>query len=109
MTIFCYCYASGEAHFGGSVPKGAIIIDRLTKEAAAIERNRMALEEKLYEQDPVKNPYPKQGWRQSLEAKFRLAYDNETLLVPGIPEAENQEEALEALQKFRKWAVKQVS
>jgi len=33
----------------------------------------------------------------------RLAYDNETLLVPGVPEAADDEEAYQAVDKFREY------
>lgn len=39
--------------------------------------------------------------RELVEARARLAHDNKTLLVPGIPEAEDDEwKALEALIDF---------
>ena len=35
-----------------------------------------------------------------IKGNCRLAYDNKTLLVPGIPEANNEQDALNALTKF---------
>ncbi len=40
-------------------------------------------------------------WRQQIEVLCRLAYDGDTYLVPGVPEAENQNDALKAVIKFR--------
>lgn len=51
-------------------------------------------------------PVPRQLWRDRMTAKLRLAYDGKTMLVPGIPEAADQNEAYEALEKFKAWAVK---
>lgn len=44
-----------------------------------------------------------EGWpfREAVSALARLAYDGETMLVPGIPEAENESQALEAAYRFR--------
>jgi hypothetical protein len=38
-------------------------------------------------------------------AIFRYGYDGKTLLVPGVPEAENDSAALDALIAFRTYAV----
>ncbi|MCY4395886.1 MAG: host nuclease inhibitor protein [Rhodospirillaceae bacterium] len=38
--------------------------------------------------------------RTRIEAKARHSYDGKTLLVPGIPEAESDTEALDALERF---------
>lgn len=38
--------------------------------------------------------------RVRVQAWCRLAYDNKTLLCPGVPEAENDDAALEAVQRF---------
>lgn len=37
---------------------------------------------------------------KAMERRARLAYDNGTWLVPGVPEADNETEALEALKQF---------
>lgn len=42
-----------------------------------------------------------QEQRDAFEANCRLAYDNETLLVPGVPEAEDQMSGLDAFMAFR--------
>jgi hypothetical protein len=39
--------------------------------------------------------------RERVEALARHAYDGKTLLVPGISEAQSDDEALEAAQRFR--------
>jgi hypothetical protein len=38
--------------------------------------------------------------KSQVSALARVAHDNETLLVPGVPEAENSDQALSALTKF---------
>ena len=42
--------------------------------------------------------------RRRVTDKARHAYDGETLLVPGIPEAESEKDAYAALRNWRKWA-----
>lgn len=43
-------------------------------------------------------------WREKIEVLCRLARDGSgQYFVPGIPEAENQSEAFEALKKFKGW------
>ena len=44
---------------------------------------------------------PKQDIEAKLAGRARLAYDGETWLVPGIPEAECDDEAEVALAKFK--------
>ncbi len=39
--------------------------------------------------------------KQKLSAKARLAYDGETWLVPGLPEAQTDDEAISALEHFQ--------
>ncbi len=43
---------------------------------------------------------PKEDLMQQLNAKARLAYDGETWLVPGLPEARSDIEAMTALEAF---------
>ena len=43
---------------------------------------------------------PKDDLKQRLSAKARLAYDGETWLVPGLPEAQSEAEASAALAAF---------
>jgi len=40
----------------------------------------------------------------AIEVRARHAYDGKTLLVPGIPEAANDADALAALEKWSDWA-----
>lgn len=47
--------------------------------------------------------------RRELGVAARLAYDNKTLLVPGVPEAKDEAEALTALQNFRRWLAKRAA
>ena len=63
-------------------------------------RGRGAAHEKL---DPILRPL---SWKENLMVKCRLGYDGKTILIPGVPEAENQKEGLDALLKFKAWAVK---
>lgn len=39
-------------------------------------------------------------YKNAIKAMARLAYDNKTLLVPGIPEAKTLNEKLDALTRF---------
>lgn len=73
--LIAYCYASGQIRFGYSVPAGAIEIAR---GKASVVRRQIA-------------------------ATSRIAYDNKTLLVPGVPEAVDQETACDALIQHRAW------
>lgn len=86
--IRAYCYASGLIEFGTKIPDGALIIAR----------------------------GPEKELRDFIEVKARHGYrmrrvggrptkvpGSETLLVPGLPEADNQHEALDALCAWMKW------
>jgi hypothetical protein len=73
--LIAYCYASGQIEFGRRVPDGAIQIAR--GPAAAL--------------------------RELIYGTARLAYDNKTWLVPGIPEAPDQKEAGDALGRYMDW------
>lgn len=41
--------------------------------------------------------------RKMIEGAARLSYDNETFLVPGVPEAENRDKAVDALRSWVEW------
>mgnify|MGYP000849573698 FL=1 len=71
---YAYCFQSGEIEFGPRVPNGALpIVDG-----------------------------PDADVHRVVTANARLAYDNETWLVPGIPEGEGEgDEKLDALFAFR--------
>ena len=70
--IHAYCFQSGEIGFGPRVPAGALpIVDG-----------------------------PDADVHRVIHGSARLAYDNETWLVPGIPEGEG-DERLDALFAFR--------
>lgn len=77
--MFAFCYASGQIGFGTHVPEfGTLPI--------------------------AKGPYDAlYGW---LSAVARHAYDNETLLVPGVPEAPDQIAGVEALKRWMTRAAK---
>lgn len=70
--LSCYCWRSGQLEFDDEVPEGALL---------------------LTTHDPKE--------RSSIEALARLSYDGKTFLVPGIPEAENDADAILAYNNFR--------
>jgi hypothetical protein len=70
-----FCYASGRIEFGRSLPGGTLPI--------AIG--------------------PAKKVREFMCARARHAYDGETLLVPGVPEAANQMDAVDALMAWSRW------
>jgi hypothetical protein len=74
MTL-AYCYASGQIGFGKIRAKGALPLMR----------------------------GPDKIVRETIEVHARHAYDGKTLLVPGLPEAPDSEDArLDALYAFLK-------
>lgn len=73
--IIAYCFASGRIEFGATQPKGALPI-------VSGEEERI---------------------RRLIGATARHAYDGETLLVPGVPEAPDQIAGVDALIRFRDW------
>ena len=76
--MHAYCFRSGEIEFGEEVPEGGISV---------------------LEGDDAKV-------RARVEVRPRWAYDNKTLLVPGIPEANTDEEAEDALFRFKNWVAR---
>lgn len=71
-----YCHANGLIQFGTDIPDGCIGI-------ASGERKKVL---------------------ETITATARLSrVDNETLFVPGIPEAANQREGLTALARYIQW------
>lgn len=74
MTFFAFADRRGVISFGHHVPAGQLII--------------------VDDPDDAK-------LRAVVEVVARHAYDGETLLVPGIPEAESNVDALDALIAFR--------
>ncbi|SCM75413.1 Host nuclease inhibitor protein [uncultured Pleomorphomonas sp.] len=73
-----YCWRTGKIEFGRSTPNGALEI------ADA----------------------PGRELRRHVSASARHAYDGETLLVPGVPEAATDLAAGEAVGRFRDWLFK---
>lgn len=67
-----YCWRGGIIEIGVKTPRGALRL------AAA----------------------PKATLKRALSPLARLAYDGTTLLVPGVPEAETDDAALEAVRAF---------
>lgn len=74
-NLFAYCWRSGVIDIGAVVPKGAIEIAR----------------------------GPRKELTDFIGAVSRHAYDGETLLVPGVPEAESDVAAVQALMAFVTW------
>jgi hypothetical protein len=73
MTTFAYCHRNGEILIGETLPEGTL----------EIARGRRCDVERLI-------------W-----ATARLAYDNKTWFVPGVPEAgDNDDAALEAVVSY---------
>lgn len=70
-----FCDRRGVIKFGRSVPDGQLLV------ASA----------------------PAKFLRDEITASARHAYDGKTLLVPGVPEAETEDEALDALIRFCDW------
>jgi hypothetical protein len=69
-----YFYRNGPIHIGDSVPEEALPLG-------------MGTEEKL---------------ENALQRTARLAYDNKTWLVPGLPEEDDDEAALEIAMNFHR-------
>lgn len=73
MALYrAYCWRGGVIEFGSRIPDGALPIDRGTKRSV----------------------------RSRVEPLARHAHQPGVLLVPGIPEAENDVDALAAYQRF---------
>lgn len=73
--MIAYCWRTGRIDFGRTLPEGAIQI--------------------------AKGPSKK--LRPLIEVTARHAYDGKTLLVPGVPEADTEEHAGDALGRFIDW------
>jgi hypothetical protein len=87
-VIRAYCYASGLIEFGRRIPKGAIVIARGPEKTLRdfIEVNA------------------RHGYRTKMIGGRRARIPGtDTLLVPGVPEAENQWDAGTALKNWSKW------
>lgn len=87
MTHFMYCWRTGVVEFGDELPHGALELARYVPTSAAPRGRSTQLA----------------IWRAKMQAACRLAYDNKTWLVPGIPEAQSDVEALAAYKKFIDW------
>lgn len=73
-----YCWASGLIGFSRYLPKGAL---------------------------PIAHSRSSKTLQHLIEANARHGWSGQ-LLVPGVPEAPNQVEALEALERFITWLAK---
>lgn len=72
---FAYCFASCEIGFSDVMPPGSLPIAK----------------------------GPDKTLRAFISGIARHTYDGETLLVPGIPEATDETEALKAFVRFHEW------
>jgi hypothetical protein len=79
--MIAYCYRSGQIRFGRKVPEGAIQVAK----------------------------GPAKPLRNLIRCVSRQAYDGTTLLVPGIPEAETESQAEDALRRFLAWLAPRVA
>jgi hypothetical protein len=76
---YAYAYRSGHIGFGHEVPEGALPIGKLGPKLKC----------------------------STIEACARLSRtDNRTLFVPGVPEAESDDAALDAFEKWLTWVTK---
>ena len=75
------CYRSGQVFVSRRVPKGALQI--VTGHGRRLNR--------------------------VLSACARHAYDGKTLLVPGVPEADSDVQAVEAVRKFKQMLLKRLA
>ncbi|MFC5421447.1 hypothetical protein ACFPOB_17960 [Bosea eneae] len=69
-----YCWRGGVIEFGRRIPEGALPVDQGSERSV----------------------------RRRVEPLARHAYDGKTLLVPGIPEAEDDDAALAAYERFKR-------
>lgn len=91
-TMLAFCYASGEIAFGSRCPSGALPI---------LRGPRTDLIEFI-------EGVCRHGYRTELvDGRPTKIKGTETLLVPGVPEAADQNEALEKLQAFIAWIAPQ--
>lgn len=77
-SAYAYCWATGEIEFGDTVPIDAIAFAK----------------------------GPLRALKQRVAVLARHGYKPDQLLVPGVPEAPNQNAGMDALVEFTKWAAK---
>lgn len=76
-----FCWRSGLIQFGRKVPEGAILVAE----------------------------GPSKELRDLICATSRHAYNGKDLLIPGVPEADTDETAADALERFIDWIKPSVS
>ena len=77
-NCYCFAWANGRIEFGPETPDGSLPIYAVVGvDEAEVQR-----------------------LKENVEVLSRQAYDGETLLVPGIPEAADMNAAYDALIKF---------
>ena len=88
QSLRAFCFPSGLIEFGHSVPRGAIVIAR------GPERDL-----RDYISAKARHGY----LSSSIGGRRRAVPGSEQLLVPGIPEADNQVVAMAALARWASW------
>ena len=78
MSATAYCFRSGQIRVGVRCPDGAL---------------------------PLAYG-PERRLRRAVDVRSRHAYDGRTKLVPGVPEAADEDAAMEAARQFSAWLVK---
>lgn len=74
---FAYCGADGALQFGPTIPRGMLPVVKACPNIDKVDE-----------------------WKTFVKGLCRRSYAGNPL-VPGIPEAENEQKAMEALEKFR--------
>lgn len=77
-AYYAYCWRSGLIEFGGDLPDGAILI----AQGHYLHRDNI---------------------KEIVNVRARHGWDGQ-LLVPGVPEAKSDDEALDALLTWQSWA-----
>lgn len=90
--MHAYCYASGLIEFGRKIPDGALPIAR--------GRTKKLLREFIA-------PVARHGYKtKPINGRPTKIHGTDCLLVPGVPEAENQNSAVDALLAWKLWIKK---
>lgn len=86
--MHAYCYASGEIGFGRSIPDGALPMARGPAKALK----------------PFIEVKSRHGYKSRIvKGRLKKIPGTDVLLVPGIPEAPDQDAGLDALHAFLGW------
>lgn len=77
-SFYAWCLADGVIYFGPTVPHGGLVISKSPGEEK------------------------REAWEAHIKAMARHGHQRGVYLVPGVPEAENQLKAVDALSDFAK-------